>query len=231
MRRFLALALAASAAFAAATERIPVNHVRFSSNSSRVMVLTSGVGDGSGLGMASLKVFSTATGAQVYGNQRTADLPPNTLRWDLLTTPPAPATLSALGLTPGAVSTAKYNRIYPRPFPQWSDGLGAGQNAVTPVALWTGPVPIKLEVYALPSSCPYGGLLPAGESPAGLKLTINTQTIHQDFTLPPGRTCAVRYSLERVDIRGNRVLVTVRSYGPGFEGPDATAVFIAATLY
>lgn len=227
MRRFLALALAASAAFAAANERIPVNHVRFSATSSRVMALTSGALDGSGFGRASLDVLSTATGTLLYGTRLTADALPNDLRSSLLSTSPLPA----YGLVPGAVLPARYNRVYPQPYPQWSDGLGAGQSGITPVALWSVPVPVRLEVYPLPSSCPYGGLLPAGESPAGFKLTVNTQTIHQDFTLPAGRNCAARYSLERVDLRGNRVLITVRAYGPGFEGPDAAAVFVAATLY
>ncbi len=230
MRHLLTLTLAATVTLAAANERIPVNQVRFSPTSARVMVLSSGVQDGSGFGTASLKVFSTATGGLLYSRQKTADALPNTLRWNLLTTQPTPATLSAYGLTPGAVSAAKYNRVYPQPFPQWSDGLGAGQTGITSVALWSVPVPIKLNVYALPSTCPYGDLLGPGNAPTGFSLTVNTQTIHQDLSLPTDRKCAARYSLERVDVRGNRVLVTVRAYGPGFEGPDATPVFIAATL-
>ena len=225
-----ALALAASAVFAAAKERIPVNQVRFSADSARVMVLGSGVQDGSGFGTASLKVFSTATGGLLYSRQQTADALPNTLRWKLLTAAPTPARLSAYGLAPGAVSAARYNRVYPQPYPQWSDGLGVGQTGVTPVALWSGPVPVTLNVYALPSTCPYGGLLEPGAVPAGFSLTVNTQTVHRDVSLPADRLCAARYSLERVDVRGNRVLITVRAYGPGFEGPDATPVFIAATL-
>ncbi len=230
MRRLLTLALAAAIPWAGANERIGINQVRFSTHSARVMVLSSGVRDGSGFGTASLKVFSTATGTQLYSRQTTADAAPNTLRWNLLVTPPTPATLSAYGLTPGAVSGAKYNRVYPQPFPQWSDGLAAGQTGTTPVALWSVPVPIKLRVYALPSNCGYGDLLGPGDVPAGFSLTVNTQTIHRDVTLPTDRSCAARYSLERVDVRGNRVLVTVRAYGPGFEGPDATPIFIAATL-
>lgn len=230
MNRLLTLTLAATVTWGAANERLPVNQVRFSPDSARVMVLTSGVRDGSGFGTASLKVFSTATGTLLYSRQRTADAAPNALRWGLLVTPPTPATLSAHGLAPGAVSAAKYNRAYPQPFPQWSDGLGAGQTGVTPVALWSGPVPVTLNVYALPSTCPYGGLLEPGAVPAGFSLTVNTQTVHRDVSLPADRLCAARYSLERVDVRGNRVLITVRAYGPGFEGPDATPIFIAATL-
>jgi predicted secreted protein len=231
MRPLLALVLAAHAAVALANERIPVDHVRFSGDSSRVMVLTSGLRDGSGLGTAQLRVFSTSSGAALYTRQQTADAAPNTLRWNLLTQPPAPTRLAAFGLLPGVASSAKYNRVYPQPYPQWSDGLGAGQTGVTPVNLWSGPVPVTLRVDALPSSCPYPDMLPPGDVPAGFSLTVNTQTIHLDTALPPERRCAARYSLERVDVRGNRVLVTVRAYGPGFEGPDATAVFVAATLH
>ncbi|WP_029475727.1 DUF2259 domain-containing protein [Deinococcus frigens] len=231
MRHLLTLSLAALGAFALANTRPAVNHVRFSADASRVLVLSSGVQDGSGLGTVSLKVFSTATGALLYSRQQTADSAPNTLRWNLLTTPPIPARLSAYGLTPGAVSAATYMRVDPQPVPQWSGGLGAGQADVTRVPLWSIPVPIRLEVFALPSACRYGDLLQAGDVPAGFRLTVNTQVIHHDISLPSDRACAARYSLERLDVRGNRVLVTLRAYGPGFEGPDATPMFIAATLH
>lgn len=233
MRRLMTLLLASCAtalcSLALATDQIPVDHVRFSGDGSRVMVMTSGNLDGSGFGTASLSVLSTASGSVLHRRTRTADLGPNTLRLFLLTTPPTPAVLRAAGLQPGRVSAARFNRTYPAPYPQWSDATTAGQTQVTPVALWARPVPIRLEVYALPSSCD-PDLLPPGGTTAGFRLTVNTQTLHQDVTLPADRRCAGGYTLERVDVQGNRALLTLRSYGPGFEGPDATPVFIAATL-
>jgi len=141
-----------------------------------------------------------------------------------------PAFLRTSGLQPGRVSAARFNRVYPTLSPQWSDAAAAGQTRLTSVALWSRPVPVRLEVYGLTSTCPYPDLLPAGATPAGFRLTVNTQTVHRDITLPGERRCAGGYTLERVDVQGNRALLTVRSYGPGFEGPDATPVFIAVTL-
>ncbi|MFC5847660.1 DUF2259 domain-containing protein [Deinococcus petrolearius] len=44
------------------------------------------------------------------------------------------------------------------------------------------------------------------------------------------RTCAARFRLGRMDVRGHRMLLTVRAYRPGFEGPDAPPMFVAARL-
>lgn len=234
MRRPIALLLASCAtalsSLALANDLIPVDHVRFSGDGRQVLVLTSGTLDGSGFGTASLSILNTASGGALYRRSRTADLEPNTLRLQLLGTPPTPATLRATGLQQGRASAARFNRVYPAPYPQWTDATAAGQTQLTPVALWSQPVPIRLEVYALPSTCPYPDLLPAGTTSAGFRLTVNTQTVHQDVALPTDRRCAGGYTLERVDVQGNRALLTVRSYGPGFEGPDATPVFIAVTL-
>ncbi|PNY83046.1 hypothetical protein CVO96_12970 [Deinococcus koreensis] len=207
-----------------------MDQVRFSASGARVMVLSSGVQDGSGFGTATLSVLDTASGLLVYRRTRTADQAPNALRLELLRTPPTPATLRAAGLQPGQVSAARFNRVYPTFLPQWSDAVPAGQTQLTSVALWSPPVPIRLEVYALPSTCPYPDLLPAGTSPAGFRLSVRGQTVHRDLALPSGRRCAGGYTLERVDVQGDRALLTVRSYSPGFEGPDATPVFIAVTL-
>lgn len=234
MRRPTALLLALCAAPltfpALANDRLAIDHVRFSGSGAQVMVLSSGILDGSGFGTASLSVVDTASGALLYRRGRTAELEPNTLRLQVLGTPPTPAVLRASGLQPGRVSAARFNRVYAAPFAQWTDAVTAGQTQLTSVALWSRPVPIRLEVYTLPSTCPYPDLLPPGATPAGFRLIVNTQTVHRDVTLPAGRRCAGGYTLERVDVQGNRALLTLRSYGPGFEGPDATPVLVAVTL-
>ncbi|WP_309571776.1 DUF2259 domain-containing protein [Deinococcus sp.] len=228
MRRLLALLLT-SGAVALANERLPVDHVRFSWNGGHVLVLTSGLRDGSGVGTASLHVLNTSSGTAVYHGTRSADLPPSTLRAALLTTPPTPARLNAWGLRPGRVHPARFNRSYPTPYPRWSDAALSGQSQQTFVRLWTQPVPVSLDVYTLPSSCPYPDML-GGAVLAGFRLSVNGQVVFQDAALPGDRRCAAGYTLERVDVQGNRALLTVRAYVPGFEGPDAEPVFIAVTL-
>ena len=69
-----------------------------------------------------------------------------------------------------------------------------------------------------------------GAVPAGFRLSVNGQVVFQDAALPADRRCAAGYTLERVDVQGNRALLTVRAYVPGFEGPDAEPVFVAVTL-
>ena len=112
--------------------------------------------------------------------------------------------------------------------PAWTEALAAGQSRTTPVFLWSKKVPITLSVRRSNAPCAYPGLLPPGEGPATFTLKVNTQVLRTPST--PAVPCAARYALERVDLSGNRVLITVRAYGPGFEGPNATPVFIAATL-
>ena len=75
----------------------------------------------------------------------------------------------------------------------------------------------------------------AAEICAAGRVRVNGQVIHTD-PLTPTRpathplNCAAGYTVERVDVQGNRVLVTLRALTPGFEGPDAVPVYVAATL-
>lgn len=123
-----------------------------------------------------------------------------------------------------------YARGFPVLAPVWSEGIAAGSSRTTPARLWTRPVPLRLSVRPLPSPCPYPGLLPPGERPAGFTLTVRDQVIHSDRTLPPGRECAARYALDRAYVQGNRAVFIVRAYTPGFEGPNADVVPVAARL-
>lgn len=193
-----------------------------------MLVLSSGLRDGTGVGTASLHVLNTGSGAADHRTRR-ADLPPRTLRAALLTTPPTPARLNAWGLRPGRVHSARFNRSHPTPYPRWSDATMSGQGQHAVVRLWTRPVPASLDVYAPPSSCPYPDML-GGAVPAGLRVSVDGQVVFQDAALPSGRLCAAGYTRERVDVQGDRALLTVRAYVPGFEGPDAEPVFIAATF-
>lgn len=228
--------LAALGGGAHANERLPVTGVRFSAGGDRVMAVVNGEQDGSGFGTARLDVLSTRSGQTLLGRARTVqDGTAAQARTALLTTPPVPALLRAAGLTGRPDSVPRYRRIYPAPYPRWSDAVTPGRTQTTPVRLWTVPVPVRLNVYAVNAACPYPDLLPPGTRPAGFSLRVNGQVIHTD-PLTSARpatyplNCAAGYTVERVDVQGKRVLVTLRALTPGFEGPDAVPVYVAATL-
>lgn len=229
MRRLLPFLLAFSlTSLAGANERLPVTEVRFSADGAQVMTVVSGERDGSGFGAAQVAVLDTRSGGIRYAATRTDDATPRHVLNALLT---APATRAAVApFTTRPLSVPRYHRAYPVPYPRWLDGVRAGQVEVTPVRLWTRTVPVRLEVLRLPARCPYPEMLPPGEVPAGIRLTVNGQEVWRDRTLPAARACATRYTLERVDVQGNRALFTLRALTPGFEGPDAMPVFVATRL-
>ncbi|GAA5448827.1 DUF2259 domain-containing protein [Deinococcus depolymerans] len=219
-----------------ANERLPVTEVRFSASGERVMAVVSGEQDGSGFGAARLNVLSTRNGQTLLGRARTLENgTAMQARAALLDTPPVPAFLRAAGLTARPASVPRYRRSYPVPYPRWEDAVTPGHAQTTPVRLWTVPVPVRLNVYAVNTTCPYPDMLPPGTRPAGFSLRVNGQVVHTD-PLTPARpaahplNCAAGYTVERVDVQGNRVLVTLRALIPGFEGPDAVPVYVAATL-
>ena len=229
MRRLLPLLLTFSlTSLAGANERLPVTQVRFSTDGTQVMTVVSGERDGSGFGHAQVTVLDTRSGRTIHQANRTADAGPVDVLNALLA---ASATRAAVApFTTRPLSTPRYQRAYPALYPRWPDGVRAGQVEVTPVRLWTRTVPVRLEVLRLPARCPYPEMLPPGEVPAGIRLTVNGLEVWRDRTLPTERACATRYTLERVDMQGNRALMTLRALTPGFEGPDAVPVFVAALL-
>ncbi|MVN87217.1 DUF2259 domain-containing protein [Deinococcus sp. HMF7620] len=235
MRRPLIALLTISALWASAAqanERLPVAHIQFSATGERVVTVVSGERDGSGFGYAALNVLSTGSGQTLANRTRTGeDQSAPQVRQALLNEAATQTVLRGAGLTLGKASVPRYTRAYATPYPRWQDGLRPGVTQVTPVKLWSRAVPVSLKVVPLRAqSCAYPDFIFPGERPAGFELRINGQLIYQDTLSSPGRNCAVRYSLERVDVQGNRVLVTLRAYSMGFEGPDAAAVFVAATL-
>ncbi|MFB9992389.1 DUF2259 domain-containing protein [Deinococcus oregonensis] len=231
MRRLFFPALILLASTALAGNRLDIIRVAFSPSGQRVVAVTSGELDGSGNGAAQVDVFNTSTGATVYSAQKDAEATAPAVLAQLLTSAPVVNIFAQSGLTPGVTSVPRYRRVYPTPYASWSDGIGAGQSLTTPVSLWTAGIlaPIKLSVFRLPSKCPQDYLNP-GDFTSGFQLSVRGRVVYQDRVLPAARACAARYSLERVDVRGNRALFTLRAYGIGFEGPDADPVFVAVTL-
>ena len=207
-----------------ANERLPVTEVRFSASGERVMAFLSGQSDGSGVGTARLDVLNTRTGQTLLGRAGTVtDGGEAQAVRAVLNTPSTPA------------SVPRYRRTYPVPYPRWEDAVTAGRTQITPVRLWTVPVAVRLNVYAVNAPCSYPDMLPPGIRPAGFSLRVNGQVVHTDPLTPAGPAthplnCAAGYTVERVDVQGNRVLVTLRALIPGFEGPDAVPMFVAALL-
>jgi len=229
MSRLLPLLLAFSlTSLAGANDRLPITQVRFSADGTQVMTVVTGKRDGSGFGHAQVTVLDTRSGRILHQATRTADTGPVGVLNALLSTPATRAAIAPFTARP--LSTPRSQQTYPVPYPRWADGIRAGQAEVTPVRLWTRPVPVRLEVLRLPARCPYSEMLLPGERSAGFRLLVNGQEIWRDRTLPAARACATRYTLERVDVQGNRALFTLRALTPGFEGPDAMPVFVAALL-
>lgn len=221
----LALGLLSLSATALAGDRLSVTRVAFNADGSRALVMVQGQQDGSGFPVAELHLLNTATGRtwtfRAQGKSEGQSSPQ--LMTDLLAG--QKNTLRQLGYQSGKTSAARYQRPTPATAPTWNEGVGAGQAQQTSVKLWTQAVPITLQVQAAQTPCPHPELLPAGQLPARFTLSVRGQQVAA--TAVP---CAARYSLERVDVKGNRAVFSVRAYTPGFEGPDAQPLFLAVTL-
>lgn len=229
MRRLLACVTLALLGLAGAGNRLDVERVAFSPDGTRALVVEAGSLDGSGFGAARLWVLSTTTGAVLRRAQAQADSPdPAPVVARLLRQEAGVLRLHALN--PARVARPVHARTFPVMAPVWPEGVAAGTALVRPVRLWSVPVPVSLSVRRVASSCRWGDLLPTGEGPAGFTLTVRDQVIHSDRTLPPGRECAARYALDRAYVQGNRAVFIVRAYTPGFEGPNADVVPVAARL-
>lgn len=223
------LTLLALAATARAGDRLDVERVAFSPDGTRALVITAGVQDGSGFSLATLTALDTRTGRTLLAvSARSETAPVSAALAGLLRR--EGARLARLGLRPDRTARPVYARTVPVQAPVWTEGTPAGRSTVTPVRLWTRPVAVWLTVRPAASGCRFPDLLPDGEGPAGFTLTVNGQTVHTDRVLPARRECAARYALERVYVQGNRAVFIVRAYTPGFEGPNAEVVAVAARL-
>lgn len=209
-----------------------IKQVSFSADNARVLVQTAWQQDGSGFSRASLGLFDTATGRALLRLNSFSENPEVTPAQLLgRMTQGQTQRLKQAGLLGRPANQPRFVATVPGrtlPQPQWSDAVRAGQSKTYSVFLWSRNVPIELKVQPSKVACAYAGLLPAGERPATFTLKVNGQTIPTPQT--PAVECAARYTLDRVDLSGNRVLLTVRAYAPGFEGPNAMPVFLAATL-
>lgn len=213
---------------ALAANRPEVTRVAFSPDGARVLVLTRQVLDGSGFPEARLTVLDTATGRTLRDRTLTDQTPgatPAGLEAQVLRG--EQARLKGWNLWPGRLSVPHYLAPASR-VPNWNAGIGAGQTRRVQVTLWSRPVPVDLSVRAGGAPCDFPELLPGGALPTTFALRVGGQRVATGGLRLP--TCAVRFRLDRVDVQGNRALLTVRALRPGFEGPDDLPVFVAVTL-
>jgi predicted secreted protein len=85
---------------------------------------------------------------------------------------------------------------------------------------------VRLSEVPATSSCTATAALPPRESVRGLRLTVNGRVLQADARVPASRACAYAYSLEEVRVFADLVVVRVRVFTPGFEGPDAFALVV-----
>lgn len=216
---------------AGAANRFPIAQVVFSPSGERVLATTAGVADGNGFPKARLVVFNTYTGKQlrdITAESQDTNQTPAFMLNKLIHQ--EKELLNQNGLWPGLTSVAKLQLNLSNHAPNWAEGMTAGSTKVWPVKLWSVPIPIELKIYQSPQNqCQYKNMLPKGDVPAYFTLKIGKQLI--PTPTQPSLPCASRYTLERIDLQSNRVFITLRAYTPGYEGPDATAIFVAAKLH
>ena len=210
---------------AQAGDRLAVNRVSFNATGSHALAMIQGVQDGSGFPVARLHLLNTSTGREWKVSSQTQNT--STTAQALMTTllNAQKPNLKQQGYASGVTSTPRFKRTFPMQAPTWQEGAGAGQTEQNSVKLWTRAVPVNVQVLPAQTPCKYTNMLPQGTTPARVVLRVNGQQVAA--TAVP---CAARYSLERVDVKGNRALFTLRAYTPGFEGPNAEPLFIATTL-
>lgn len=227
--KWTALALLGLSAVASAGNRPEVTQVSFSPDHTRALALVKWQEDGSGFSNAHLNVLEVSTGRTLrrVRAQSQGILTPDALLGRIQQN--HADYLRASGLGSPLVSKPRYQRVLSGA-PRWTEAIGAGLSQTQQVFLWSRNVPVTLQVTRGKQGCSEAGrgLLPAGDTPATFSLDVNGQTLRPqtDAALP----CATRYALDRVDLSGNRVLITVRAYLPGFEGPDALPVFVSGIL-
>lgn len=226
MRKTLPLVLALGLGVAHAGDSLNIEQVRFSPDGTRVMVFTQGVQDGSGFNYFAVSILNTSTGQTILSKSRAGEADYDAIKTQVLNSPAVKAAMQVNRVWPGVTSKPRYQRTFPEYTLEFAGGSMAGQSQTTAVRLWTVPVPIKLTVFKLPTRCSVPEAM--NELPSvGLSLVVGKQELLRDKVAQP---CVMAYALQRVDVQGNRALITVRAYSPGFEGPNGMPRFIAATL-
>lgn len=98
---------------------------------------------------------------------------------------------------------------------------GMWGQAQVKVKLWSKPVPIFIKQAPSGEKCPEWVFW----KPQTYALYVGGQK------LAAGKhNCAMGYTVSRVDVKGNRVLVAINAFTAGFEGPNNEQILVAATV-
>ena len=218
LRKWYALVLGLAFTVAQAGDIHTVSRVVFSPDSRHVLAVVEGYHDGSGFPFAEFTVLDTRTGRRLWQArqhpQAEGDLAQLREQWWRTYWPQAQR---RFGFGPATLSRPRYQLPAPDIVPA---GSGWGQTQVK-VRLWTKPVPVVIKQSASGEKCPEWVYW----KPQAYALYVGSQK------LAAGKwNCASGYSVSRVDVKGNRVLVAVNAFTAGFEGPNNEQILVAATL-
>lgn len=208
-----------------AGDRLKVSRVAFDATGDHALIMLHGVRDSNGFGAAQLHVLNTSTGRHWQAATESRRTPANSAALLQTLLGSQWAAIKASGYRSGTTSTPRYQRSIST-HPTWQEGAGTGETQNTSVKLWSQAVPVELQVASAQTPCPGVSSLPAGQSPARFVLRVQGQQVAASAV-----PCAARYSLERVDVKGNRAVFTLRAYTPGLKGPNAEPYFVAVTLH
>lgn len=217
LRKWYALALGVAFTAAQAGDIHTIRRVIFSPDSSAVLAVDEGYHDGSGWPFVEFTVLDTRDGKKLWQAQQhpRAEGEVAALRekwfktyWTKLQ--------QSFGF--GTVKLSKPR--YQLPAPELVPATTWGQKRVN-VKLWSKPVLIEIKESPSGETCPEW----VSWKPQAYALYVGGQKLAAGE-----HGCAMGYSLSRVDVKGNRVLVALNAFTAGFEGPNNEQVLVAATL-
>ncbi len=212
---FVLPALALSMAYAGDIHRL--SQVIFWPNSSAVLAVDEGQHDGSGYPFVEFTVLDTRTGKTLWHAaqhpEHEGDVTQLREKWFKVYS----ATVQQrFGFTTATPSKPRYQL----PAPDLVPAVMWGKTQVN-VNLWAKPVPIVIQASPSGEKCPAWVFW----RPQSYALYVGGQKLAAG-----NYQCAVGYSLSRVDVKGNRVLIAINAFTAGFEGPNNEQILVAATL-
>lgn len=190
----------------------------FSRDARYHLLLTSWIQDGSGFPAATLQITDVRRNAAIYRRQhiwkqdgvsaarRTALV--NTWRTGQL------GSLKRYHLT-APIAGERLFKVAPQP----------GYPSTAPISTLTKAGTFTLTSLPLASKCTF-----SDRPTLGLALTLGGRELQRDTRLPASRGCASGYRLETAYRYKSGLAVIVRTFLPGFGGPDAVPLVVTAEL-
>lgn len=198
-----------------------VSRVIFLPNSAAVLAIDEGQHDGSGFPFVEFTVLDTHNGKTLWHAaqhpQKEGDVSPLREKWFRTYWTKLKQNFD-FGPAMDTVKPSKPRYQLPAP-----DVVPVGMwgQAQVNVKLWSKPVRIEIKEAPSGEQCPEYVYW----KPQSYALYVGGQK------LAAGKhNCAMGYTLSRVDVKGNRVLVALNAFTAGFEGPNNEQIFVAATL-